>query len=501
MRRNSSTFFQKTAITSAILMCTAVAAQAENITLLLASDVYEMSPEKGRGGFAKLSTIVKQEKAANPNTLYVHAGDAISPSLMSSFDKGEHVINLMNMTPPDVFVPGNHEFDFGPDIYKQRMEAANFGAILAANMTQDDEPLAEAHKLYTFGDVKVGVYGLAAEDTPVKSSPGDVQFSDPIATGKAQKAALKDAGADIIVAVTHSNKTMDQALIDNKVADVILSGDDHDMWMFYDGKTVFAEALSDARHVLALDLDVSVKVDGDKRKVKWWPDFRVIDSADVELEASTDAQVQILEAQLGKELDVALGKTETSFDTQKTTVRGGESAFGNLVADAMKTSTGADIGFTNGGGIRAGKTYAEGEEISRRHILEELPFGNVVVMLGMSGEQVIEALEVGVSKIEEGAGRFPHVSNITFDADITKPSGKRVSNVKVGGEAIDLATTYKVATNDYIAGGGDGYKVMANAELLLRPLDGKLMANEVMAYIRANAPISPKVEGRINLIK
>lgn len=496
-------FLQKTMLAGAVLAASTSMALAEvtTITFVLAADVYEMSPSKGRGGFGKLSAMVDAEKANNPNTLYVHAGDAFSPSLMSSFDKGEHIVELMNFTPPDIFVPGNHEFDFGPDVYKERIAEAKFAHVLAANMSENGELLADDHEIFEFNGVKVGIYGLAAEDTPVKSSPGSVEFAAAVETGLAQKAALKAAGADIIVAVTHSGKAVDRALIDNKVADVILSGDDHDLDIFYNGKVAFAEPISDAKHVVAVDLEVDVKDDGEKRKVRWWPNFRVVDSANFEPHPAVDARVQELEGKLSAELDVTLGETNTSFDTTKPSVRGGESAFGNMLADAMRQAVGADIAITNGGGIRAGKTYAEGEAITRRHILEELPFGNVTVMLGLTGEQVIAALENGVSAVEGGAGRFPHVSNLSFTADITKPAGERVSEVMVGGVAIDPAATYKVATNDYMGNGGDGYSVMKNGNVLIRATDGKLMANDLMVYIRKNAPVSPAVEGRVNLVR
>lgn len=492
----------KTLLASAVLVASGIAAaEVTNITLLLAADVDNMSPSGNRGGFAKLSTMVDAEKENNPNTLYINAGDAISPSLMSSFDKGEHIIELMNMTPPDIFVPGNHEFDFGPDVYKERMAEANFKHVLAANMIEGGKLLADDHEIIELDGVKLGFYGLGAVDTPVKSSPGDIQFADAVATGLTQKAALKEAGADIVIAVTHQAKAIDRQLIANRAADIIFSGDDHVLDIYYDGKVAFAEPLAQAESLIALDLQVDVKTDDDKRKVKWWPNFRVIDSADVEPKAEVQARIDELEDKLSKELDVVLGATSAEFDTTRATVRGGESAFANMLVDAMRKAVDADIAITNGGGIRAGKTYTEGYEISRRDIIEELPFGNVTVMIKLTGEQIIAALENGVSAVEDGAGRFPHVSNMTFTADLTKPAGARISEVMIGGAAIDPAATYKVATNDYMGNGGDGYSVMKAGEVLIRPADGQLMANDLMVYIRENAPVAPAVEGRIKLVR
>ena len=88
-------------------------------SLLLVNDIYKMSDDKGRGGFAKLAAVVKSERARNVPMLFCHAGDTFSPSLMSGFDQGAHIVELTNMIKPDVFVPGNHEFDFGKDDLSQ----------------------------------------------------------------------------------------------------------------------------------------------------------------------------------------------------------------------------------------------------------------------------------------------------------------------------------------------------------------------------------------------
>src|SRR4029453_18958764 len=126
-------------------------------SLLLVNDIYKMSDDKGRGGFAKLASVVKQERARGEPMLFCHAGDTFSPSLMSGFDQGAHIIELTNMIKPDVFVPGNHEFDFGKDVYVKRMREANF-SFFAANMRQADGSAISGMKdsaVFDLGPVKV----------------------------------------------------------------------------------------------------------------------------------------------------------------------------------------------------------------------------------------------------------------------------------------------------------------------------------------------------------
>ena len=117
----------------------AIAAPVEGVTfsLLLVNDIYKAGDTKGRGGFPKLAAVVKAERARGVSMLFCHAGDSFSPSLISGFDQGEHIVKLTNMIKPDVFVPGNHEFDFGTDVHFRRVHGANF-PFFAANLRRAD---------------------------------------------------------------------------------------------------------------------------------------------------------------------------------------------------------------------------------------------------------------------------------------------------------------------------------------------------------------------------
>jgi 2',3'-cyclic-nucleotide 2'-phosphodiesterase (5'-nucleotidase family) len=157
----------------------------------------------------------------------------------------------------------------------------------------------------------------------------------------------------------------------------------------------------------------------------------------------------------------------------------------------------AEVGFTNGGGIRGDRTYEPGTTLTRKDVLGELPFGNVVVLLELSGNDLLAALENGVSRVEDKAGRFPHVSGMRFVYDPKKPKGSRVVEAMVGGQPLDPGKRYRVATNEYIAGGGDGYAALTKGKALIDASAATLMATMVMDYIAAEGTIAPKVEGRI----
>ena len=501
----SRSLYCRFALSFAALLFAAAPALAEEVkvTLLLTNDIYKLDGAGPRGGFARLAGVVEAERAKGGNLIYAHAGDTISPSLMSSFDQGKHVIDLLNTMPPDVFVPGNHEYDFGRDVFQARMGEAKF-PLFAANLLGPDDKLLPgfaATKIYEFGSAKIGLIGLTADDSPVKSSPGDLKFLPTVETGIAEAAKLRQAGADLVVAVAHANRAQDRAMFESHAFDVILSGDDHDLALLFDGKSVLVESKEEAEYVTAVDLAIDVENKDGNRSVKWWPEFRVIDTATVTPNAATEAKTKQYEDVLSKELDVALGTTETPLDSRKATVRGEEAAIGNLITDAMRMATGADVAITNGGGIRGNKEYAAGTTLARRDVLSELPFGNKTVLIEAKGATILAALENGVGQVEQAAGRFPQVSGLKAKVDLKKAAGSRVVAVEIGGQPLDPAKTYRIATNDFMLRGGDGYVMFADGKVILGPLDGKLMADQVMAYVAKAGKVAPKPEGRVEFVQ
>lgn len=490
------------AIAAAMMMLSPARAEAVNFTLLLANDIYKVDTKAERGGFARLNAVVKAERATGRPVIYAHAGDLISPSLLSGLDQGQHTIVLTNMAPPDIFTPGNHEFDFGPDIFLKRMGEARFPLFAANLRTADGKPLPgfKDTDIKDIGGLKLGIIGLTAEDSPVKSSPGDgLAFAPTFETAEAKAGELRAQGADMILVVAHANRALDMRLFNSGSFDIILSGDDHDLALFFDGRTVLAESREEAEFVTAIDVKAEVAEKDGTRSVSWFPNFRIIDTAAVTPDPETQAKADAYNAELDKQMNQAIGTTAEALDSRKATVRGGEAAIGNLIADAVREAVKADIAIVNGGGIRGNKEYAAGAELTRRDVLTELPFGNRTMKLEVTGDTVRAALENGVSEVENAAGRFPQVSGLTFKADLTKPKGQRVTEVTIAGKPLDRSATYTLATNDFMAGGGDGYVMLQSAKPLLGLRDARLIANDVMAYIAATKTLTRKVEGRIGL--
>ena len=473
------------------------------LTIVHFNDLDRMEESGGQGGIARLAAVINAERANHDNVLVTFAGDAISPSLMSGFDKGAHMIELLNRLDLTAMAIGNHEYDFGPAVARQRISEATFPMLGANNIDSDGDIIdgALASILVQVGPYQVGIFGLTTLGTAVKSSPGSVTFRPVEEVAAEQSAALREAGADLVIALAHTDVAEDRALLRQGAVDMLLSGDDHELRLDFSGDVLFAESGEQAEWVTVIDLTLDEVESRGSMRFTWSPSFRIINTARVTPDAELAAAAQVYLDQLSEELDIEIGTTATEIDSRRPTVRGMEAAIGNLITDAMRAATGADVALTNGGGIRAGKVYAPGTMLTRRDILSELPFGNKTVVLELTGRAIVAALENGLSKIEEGAGRFPHVAGLNVRYDAGRPGGERVLEVTRGGAPLDLDATFTLATNDYLANGGDGYDVFEDKMRLVDAYAGTLMATQVIEYIAAQGSVAPVVEGRLQAVE
>jgi 5'-nucleotidase/UDP-sugar diphosphatase len=488
----------------AVVLVAPASAKSTRVTFLLVSDIYLMSDKamsdgQRRGGFARLATVVKAERAKGGHVIFAHAGDTLSPSLMSGLDHGAHIVTLTNLIPPDIFVPGNHEFDFGKDEFFKRMDEAKF-PLYAANLRGPDGaplPNFKDRSVVTFDGVRIGLTGATYDDSGRASSAGDLKFSSTLAATKAQGEALRREGADFVVSVVHADRRQDYEIMQSGAVDLLLTGHDHDLFINYNERVAAAESSYDGHYVTAVDVTINVREQNGRRTTTWWPQFRTIDTATVAPDPEVLAVVAGFEDQLTKEMDVPLATTEVELDSRTATVRTREAVIGNVIADAVRASLRADAVVINGGGIRGGKVYPPGTAITRRDVLAELPFGNHVIMVEIRGRDLRRAIENGLSQLPDPAGRFPQVSGLTIEADSRKPAGRRVKSIKVGNAVLNDAKLYRVATLDFLGRGGDGYDTFRDARHLLADDDAPVLANEVMVYIREMGTIRTRAGGRV----
>jgi 5'-nucleotidase len=214
-------------------------------------------------------------------------------------------------------------------------------------------------------------------------------------------------------------------------------------------------------------------------------------------DAGAVARIAELAAPLDEIRNRVVAETATEIVGARDECRAVECAMGNLIADAMLDRVkdqGVQIAIQNGGGIRAS---IDAGEVTMGEVLTVLPFQNTLSTFEVTGATMVAALENGVSEIEEGAGRFPQVAGMTFTVDPAAAAGARISEVMVGGAAIDLAATYGVVSNNYVRNGGDGYDMFKDAA---NAYDfGPDLADVTADFLAESGPYTPYKDGRITV--
>jgi 5'-nucleotidase len=473
------------------------------LTILQLNDVYQISPvDKGkRGGMARVATMQKQIRATSPNTLFLLAGDFVSPSVASRLFKGKQMIDALNAAGLDVATLGNHEFDFGADTLRERMKESRF-AYTVANVidkaTGKPFGTASPYLIRNLGGVRVAIIGLLLAETATMSNPGPgVRFDDAVTVGARLSRRLRRQGAEIIIALTHLPMRDDKRLAATGDLDLIIGGHEHEFLQALVGHTLILKQGSDARNLGRIDLRLARAGRAARGKFRIQAyDFAPLPVTDaVKDDPDTAAVVAGYDKQLNDSLGEVIGRTSVMLDARSATVRFKESNLGNFLADAYRQALDTDVALVNGGGIRSDATYGPGD-ITKRDVLTILPFENTLAKVRLTGAHIKRLLENGVSRAGQEDGRFPQVSGMTFTYDAGKPAGSRVTGIEVNGQPIQSDKSYTMTLNAYLLGGGDGYD-LKGAEVLIDPEGGPVEPDVVMEGIRKAGTIAPQVEGRI----
>jgi 5'-nucleotidase len=486
------------------------------------------TPPRNHGGVARRKTLIDRirTEAAGQNLLLLDAGDVFQGTLYYNQFKGDADVEFYNLLQYDAMAIGNHEFDDGQQVLANFIDKANF-PVLSANITVvDSSPLKgkiEPRIVKTLGGEKIGIFGLTTEETPTISSPGQGVTFDPIvAAAQAQVDALKAEGVNKIIALTHVGFGVDQQLAAAVSGiDLIIGGHSHTPL----GPQPNSNNRAYPTIVNAPDGN-QVVVITDWEWGRWLGDITVGFDAQGVVTQATGTPIEVLatatdatppgiapnpelqniidtkyKPQLDAIRNTPVGETRVALTNSDARIR--ETLLGNLITDAMldKTKTdNAQIVITNGGGIRAN---IDPGPVNYGQVLEVLPFGNTLARVDLTGAQLKEAIEHGVSRVgaPSGSGRFPQVAGLRFSYTPSLPPGSRVTKLEIkSGETfapLDPAKTYRVITNNFMLNGGDGYVIFAQGT---NQLDlGFVMADVVADYIKAKSPITPQLEGRIEV--
>jgi len=466
-----------------------------------------------QGGVARRYTLLKQIRAEYPNVLLLDAGDVFQGTLYFNQYKGQADLWFMNKMGYDAMAVGNHEFDDGQETLAKFIDGAKF-PLLSANLDVSGTPVLNGkihpYTIKEIGGEKVGIFGLTTKDVKIISNIGaGVEVKDPIETAKSVVTELENQGINKIIALTHLGYSEDKKLaaaVDG--IDIIIGGHSHTLLGDMEGAegpyptVVKSPSGADELIVTAKcwgsylgQLNVTFDANGVITEYSGQPIF--VDES-FEEDAEFKAKLEEFAAPIEELKAKIIGQTAVDLDGEREHVRTRETNLGNLICDAIlwKTqSDGTQIAIQNGGGIRASIPAGD---VSMGQVLEVLPFGNTIVDMDLTGAQILEALENGVSRVEDVEGRFPQVAGLKYTFDPSKPAGERIVSVEVGGQPLDPNAVYRVAVNNFMAGGGDGYEVLTKGTNVYDT--GVLLSDTLAEYIAAHSPVSLQVEGRITQV-
>lgn len=459
-----------------------------SIVILHTNDVHGRiwEEESAAMGYAHMAAKVEEIRKANENVLLLDAGDTFQGSSAASLSRGESIIRIMNGMGYDAMVLGNHDFGFGAQRLFELIDMADFPVLSANTHRQDGSGLFEAFIIKELSGIRLGIFGLTTLETPHKTHPNNVKeliFHNPVERAKEMVATLRDE-CDFVIALVHL-PIMDAVDSCERLAqevegiDLIVSGHSHvtlENGIEINGVYI-VQTGEYGRNLGIVDVVFENGILVEVRPFLYSPTW-----TGAALERSTDVQSLIgeIEQEFDEILSQVIGWTDVLLDGERNNVRTRQTNLGALVAEAMRAATGADIAITNGGGIRT--SIAPGE-ITRRDILNVLPFNNYVVLKEMTGWEILQALEHGVSDYPVPSGRFPQVAGVTYSFAPENELGSRITEVRVAGQELDMEKTYIVALNEFIAAGGSGYTILQDGEIL-----GEFgMLDDIVAeYIRNN---------------
>ena len=502
-------------------------------------------------GYAKLVNYAKTMRSTYgaDNVTLVDAGDAVQGKAMGTLTDGEYLVDIMNECGYDFAIPGNHEFDYGMAQFNTLVARAN-AKYLSCNFTdlRTGNLMFDAYAMREYGTgadtKKVAFLGICTPESLTKSSPAHFQEGGTYRYGFCEDdsgAKLYDAvqravdqaradGADYVVALAHLGQggvtprwTSAAVAANTSGIDVIIDGHSHELYvqtpLNKNGQPVLVtqtgtQLVGIGQVVInpATGTIAAYASDGTASIIKAW------DGVD----ADTAACIAGLQADLAKITGRVIGRSDVRLvaledDDYTWAVRAHETNLGDFVADAYLALAWhggimADIGLVNGGGIRAN---IEPGDVTYGNLIDVQPFNNQLAYVDTLGQNILDALEVGASKLPEPSGGLQHAAGLTYTvrtdipSSVQMPGGKfggvageyRVRNVLVNGEPLDVNRRYKLVSHTFLlVDGGDGLTMFMNDEAVLLDLDNKALIEYIQYDLKGTIGgeyADPDGQGRI----
>ena len=524
------------------------AALTKNLTLLVTSDIH--SGVEDNWTLAGVYEKRKEYEAKGDYTLLIDDGDLLQGNLLSSTTKGVALMEIANEAGFDIMTFGNHEFDYGMEQFMANAKLLK-NPYISCNFNKNGELIFKPYVIKEFDGVKFAFIGINTPETLSTSKPkyfqdenGNFIYSffqgnngETLYT-KIQETinSAKSEGADYIIAVAHIGQKetsgpykYSDIISHTSGFDVFLDGHGHDTDQVNmkdkDGNTVFRMGVGTKLSCIGV---VTFTPAGTIEHELLTYEKPADGTEPIKYNNSVSLLVNQKSSDINDAISKVIGTTDFPlyiYDPEAKDsagkpiriVRRMGTNLGDLIADAFKNKTGAECSFINGGGIRVN---IEKGDITLSEVIDVLPFGNILCLIEVTGQQILDAMEWGCHVTPKESGGFPHVSGITFDLDtsIKDPckvdnngmcagieGERRVKNLKINGEPVNPTKKYKLSTLSYTAlNNGDGYTAFDGCTILEEGAaeDYTLVVDYIKNNLGGKIPDTykdPYGEGRINI--
>ncbi|XP_065187556.1 mannosylglucosyl-3-phosphoglycerate phosphatase-like [Sycon ciliatum] len=452
------------------------------------NDVYnvESRTKEPVGGAARMvHRIGEIRKRASENALpepvVIFSGDAFNPSVMSTITQGKQMVPVLNAAKVAVAVYGNHDFDFGVEQLEKLASQCKFPWLMSNvvnKSTKDKLADGEETVVQEIAGHKVGFLGVVEREwleTLATIDVDDVEYEDYCVCARRLATKLRADGCELVVALSHMRVPNDVRLATEcgDVVDLVLGGHDHHYAVKKYGEhdIYVCKSGTDFRQMTVLRIEFSAM---DRPKVVDWCCENI--TSEVEEDADLKEELSEYASVVSSKMGSVVGSTCVPLDCRFSSVRTRETNIANFVADMLRRATDADVALLNAGTLRTDAIVDVGQ-ILMQDLVNLLPMGDQTTVIRISGAQLLDALENGVSQYPRLEGRFPCVSGVRFTFDAAKNAGSRVvdGSVSVGGNALDLNGRYTVVTKSYLAQGKDGYDSFKDGEVVLDDETGPML--------------------------
>jgi 2',3'-cyclic-nucleotide 2'-phosphodiesterase (5'-nucleotidase family) len=417
-------------------------------------------------GIDRIAAIKKNMQTAGANPILVDVGDALHGMPIINLSTGQNAVNLMTSAGYDLMTPGNHDYNYGSARLTQLAGIAATGGMkmISANTFNraDGSSFLPQTAIVEIAGVKVGFFGLTTTTTPIVTHPDNVaslEFREYKASAETAIASLNAAGVDIIVGLAHVSRNDVVSLVSELSVkpDLIIDAHDHiSTNQVVDGVPITSSGQYEAnlgQVTITYNTTSGTLVSVSPSLIP------ASATASVVPDVATSDLLADIKTAFAADNATVIGSSAVELSSARPGIRLAEQPLGNLVSDAMREVSGADIAVFNGGGIRADIHIGN---ITRGDVYGVLPFNNYMVVKKATPADLKAIMELSLQALPADAGGFLQMSGMSVVYDLTKPAGSRVVSIKVAGNYLDLTddqTIYTIAANDFMAAGGDGYTI------------------------------------------